>query len=298
MTIKNKIVIGVLLLASATLSACDGPVTNVAPTPTPVVQSENQRLLSIEGTRNFRDLGGYKTQDGRTVKWGHIYRSDNLAELKKDGLKALAALDLAVITDLRSEPERDEAPDKLPKQEPPIRQVTLDVNTHAVDIRRLTRQIMKGEMDEHEVTRLLDHNQFIENPAILEEWGQWVRSLAEPGNIPQLHHCTSGKDRAGFASAILLLTLGVPKETVMEDFLLSNEILAEYNAGNIKKIQRFAKEGTDMEIFRTIMGVQEQTLRNAFALMETEYGSIDGFIEIGLGVDTQTRLAVQELLLE
>jgi len=285
-------------MTAAFLAGCDGGAKSVDLSSPTNEQAENPRLLSIQGTRNFRELGGYTTVDGRTIKRGMIFRSDNLADLERDGLKQLAGLNLGVITDLRSDPERAELPDKIPQQNPPIRQVVLKVNTHPVDIRQLTRQIMKGEMDKDEVSRLLDHNQFIENPTILAEWGQWVRSLAEPGNLPQLHHCTSGKDRAGFASAILLLTLGVPKETVIEDFLLSNEILADYNAGNIKKIKMFAGKDADMEVFHTIMGVQEKTLRNAFALMESEYGSIDGFIENGLGVDMDTRIALQDLLLE
>ncbi|MGB0907975.1 MAG: tyrosine-protein phosphatase [Maricaulaceae bacterium] len=256
------------------------------------------RLLSIDGTRNTRDLGGYAAADGRTVKWGMIYRSDNLGHLTKIGKADIAALKVVAITDLRSGPEREQEPDKIPETTPAITYSVLPINDQPVDIKKLSRKIAKGDVDEAEIMELLDHRRFITNPAHRKNWGDWVKNLAEDEATPHLFHCTSGKDRAGFGAAITLLTLGVPKETVMEDFLLSNMVYADYIDENTKKIKRFVKDEKAIATIRKVMGVSEETMVATFAEMEAQYGSVDGFIKDGLGIDDETRARLQDKFLE
>lgn len=288
-----------MLSGVVVLSACqktDAPSRSAALMQEAKVPVE--RLLSIDGTRNTRDLGGYETSDGRTVKWGMIYRSDNLGHLTKTGQAEISALNLVAITDLRSSPEREQEPDKIPVTIPLITYSVLPINDQPVDIKKLSREIAKGEIDEAEIMELLDHRRFITNPAHRKSWGDWVRGLAEDGATPHLFHCTSGKDRAGFGAAITLLTLGVPKETVMDDFLLSNMVYADYIDENTKKIKRFVKDEKAIATIRKVMGVSEETMVATFAEMETQYGSVDGFIKDGLGIDDETRARLQAKFLE
>lgn len=255
------------------------------------------RLLSVPGTHNLRDLGGYVTADGRTVKWGLIFRSDNLHELNK-GRDAFKALNIRSVTDLRSEPERKDEPDRLPKTTPLISYSVLPINDQPVDIKVLGRKIVKGEVTEDEVMVLLDHRRFITNPTHRESWGSWLKSLVQEDETPHLFHCTSGKDRAGYGAAIFLLTMGVPKETVMEDFLLSNMVYADYIDKTVSRVDRFVRKDVDTTLLRKVMGVSRETLEATFAEMEAGFGTTDNFIKEGLGIDDETRAALQAKFLE
>lgn len=256
------------------------------------------RLLAVDGTQNTRDLGGYKTADGRTVKWGMLYRSDNLHELSKSGKETIASLGIRAVTDLRSEKEIEDEPDKLPVTAPPLDYRILPINDVPVDIKVLGRQIVKGEIDEAQIMMLLDHRRFITNPAHRKSWGDWAKSLDDDARTPHLFHCTSGKDRAGYGAAIMLLILGVPKETVMDDFLLSNMVYADYIDKMVGRIDRFTGEDVDTDLIRKVMGVSRETLEATFAEMETQFGSIDAFIKEGLGIDDDMRKALQDRFLE
>jgi protein-tyrosine phosphatase len=255
------------------------------------------RLLNIAGTRNFRDLGGYNTVDGRTVKSGMIYRADNLAHLGDAGQADLAALNLKTITDLRSDEERKQEPDDI-AQSTLLAYNVLPINDQPVDIRKLSRKIIMGRVDEGEVMALLDHRRFITSPAHRESWGGWLKSLVDDANTPHLFHCTSGKDRTGYGAAILLLTLGVDKETVMSDFLFSNDVLAGYNDATIARIEKKVGQRDSLQTIRKIMGVSRETMEATFAEMESGYGSVDGFVEQGLGIDATMRTALQDKFLE
>lgn len=257
-----------------------------------------ERLLAVSGTKNFRDLGGYKTQDGRTIKWNLIYRSDNLAHLDEVGMEAFQALDIRAITDLRSSSERMQEPNRIPAAYPgPIYNV-LPINDRPVDIRALGRKIVTGKITDKDIDDLLDHRKFITNDSHRAYWGQWLSDLAKDEATPHLFHCTSGKDRTGFGASVFLLAMGVPEKTVKTDFLLSNAVLEKYNSARILEIDRKVPGSIDEDLFGKILGVSESTINNSFAEMKSRYGSIDGFIRDGLGVDDATRTKLQSKFLE
>ncbi len=255
----------------------------------------DSRLISVSGTRNFRDLGGYKTTDGHVVKKGLIFRSDKLANLGDVGLADISGLGVNVITDLRSDEEREQEPDALPEN---VTYNILPINDEPVDIRKLSRKIIMGRVKESEVMTLLDHRRFITNPSHRETWGEWLASLTEEENTPHLFHCTSGKDRTGYGAAIILLTLGVDKQTVMEDFLFSNQVLQSYNDATIASIEKRIGKRESLKTIRKIMGVSQETMEATFSQMETDYGSIDNFIKDGLGIDDVTRQKLKDKFLE
>ncbi|MEP3890612.1 MAG: tyrosine-protein phosphatase [Hellea sp.] len=292
---KTILINTILVLAFAGLAACGSRSGDTGSELAEAPRIEDARLLPIHGTRNFRDLGGYKTIDGRAIKSGMLYRSDKLSHLEDAGVVDVAELSLKVITDLRSDSERKQEPDHLPQD---VDYVVLPINDKPVDIRKLSRKIIMGRVDEAEVMNLLDHRRFITNPAHRKSWGEWVKSLADDNNTPQLFHCTSGKDRTGYGAAIIMLTLGVDKDTVMEDFLFSNQVLKGYNDATIISIEKRVGKRDSLEIIRKIMGVSRETMEATFAQMEADFGSIDGFIRDGLGIDDDMRAKLQDKFLE
>lgn len=263
-----------------------------------IEQAQGSRAVPLNSTLNTRDLGGYTGEGKRRVRWGLLYRSDSLAHLDDADLTSVAALQLATITDFRSQSERDAAPDRLPQQSPAIAYRTLAINNPAVDVEALRSKFYTGELTPDELAALTDRTAYIYNDRLRENWGLWLKSLAEPGALPQMFHCTAGKDRTGFAVALVLLTLGVSKEDVMQDFLLSNDYLAPKIDRYLQQILANSPEGVDEQLLREILGVSPDSLEGAFAAMEANYDSIDGFIEQGLGIDATTRTKLQALLLE
>ena len=295
------LMIGIMLgfAISKKLSSSEGrPVHVVTEEFRQTFNTDGERLLSIAGTKNFRDLGGYQTVDGSTVKWNMIYRADNLAHLDSDGISAFSALNIKAITDLRSEAERIQEPNIIPATYPgPVYNV-LPINDRSVDIKALGRKIVTGKITDEEIDDLLDHRKFITNSRHRSYWGGWLADLAQDNSTPHLFHCTSGKDRTGFGASIFLLALGVPEETVKADFLLSNSVLADYNDDRIKEIDDRVPGKIDEAVFRRILGVSEKTIDLSFDRMKSDYGSIDGFIRDGLGIDDDTRRQLQNKFLE
>jgi protein-tyrosine phosphatase len=288
----------VLLLAGCGDNSPENTFSSAHETDEQSITLPNRRLIPLNNTLNFRDLGGYSTADGRRVKWKMLFRSDSLAHLDDVDLAYLEQLQLSAVTDFRSDSERAESPDRLPQQSPAIAYRTLAINNPAVDVAELGRKFFSGQLTEAELLQLTDRRGYINDLEISRMWGLWVRSLVEPGYLPQLFHCTAGKDRTGFAAAIVLLTLGVPREDVMQDFLLSNEYLAAKIEENVHKIQAISANQINVDVLRQVLGVSPQSLVGAIQAMEAKYGSIDGFIEHGLGIDAATRMKLQTLLLE
>ncbi|NCF16700.1 MAG: protein-tyrosine-phosphatase [Haliea sp.] len=261
-------------------------------------QPEHGRKVPLSNTLNTRDLGGYRTDGGRRVRSGMLFRSDSLAHLDDADIAILRALELSVVTDFRSQAERDAAPDRLPRQSPAIDYRTLAINNPAVDVAALRETFYSGQLSTEELIALTDRTAYVEDERLRQNWGRWVSSLAEPGALPQLFHCTAGKDRTGFAAALVLLTLGVSKEDVMRDFLLSNEYLAPKIERYVAEIQSRSTADMDGDLLRQVLGVTPHSLDGAFRAMEANYGSIDNYIEQGLGIDPATRDRLRTLLLE
>ncbi len=258
----------------------------------------HQRLINLSHTSNTRDLGGYTTADGQQVKWGLLYRSDSLAELDEGDIDIVEALGVTTVVDFRAESEREGAVDQLPVQDPPIDYQVVSVNNPALDVKALGRKVFSGELNEMELEDLLDRSAYIDDPRLRDSWGGWLRSLAQPGALPQLFHCTAGKDRTGFAAALVLLALGVERDQVMEDFLASNHYLGADIEAGVARIQQHSNEPLSEELIRQVLGVSPSSLEGAIATMEARYGSVQGYLEQGLGLDEETQRVLRALLLE
>ncbi|PLW69703.1 tyrosine-protein phosphatase [Pseudohalioglobus lutimaris] len=286
-----------LLMASLPAFCADRGQSQIAREPGASGQPV-QRLLPLRHAANARDLGGYANAEGRTVKWGMLYRSDSIANLDARDLGVLHELQLSVVTDFRSVQEREGARDRLPQQDPAIVYRTVAVNNPGLDVAELGRRVYAGDITNDELLALLDRRAYVTDPALRAAWGNWLRSLGEPGALPQLFHCTAGKDRTGFAAAIVLLALGVPRESVMDDFLLSNHFLSARIEEGVARIQANTNGGLDPDVLAQVIGVSASSLEDALTEMALRYGSVDGYIRDGLGIDEATRVRLQQVLLE
>jgi protein-tyrosine phosphatase len=256
------------------------------------LEPNKNRLLSFSGAKNFRDLGGYQAADGRTVRWGMLYRSDSLHKLNVADIKRLSALNIHRIIDFRSEMEARREPDRLPREwsdrlvEIPI----LDSTTKATQESR--REFLRNLKNINPIQYMNQMNVELATK-FTPQMKQFVGEVLSANGRPVLFHCAAGKDRTGFAAAILLRALGVPEEVVLQDYQLTNKYLEKGYAMALT-LMRLVKGKTFSVSIGKFMQAHPEYLGAAFESINLEYGSFDGYLSQGLGLtkdDTQ-RLAV------
>jgi protein-tyrosine phosphatase len=259
-----------------------------------------ERRVVLEGVPNFRDLGGYETEDGRHVKWGQVFRSGTLHDLTPADIAAVEAIGIKLVCDLRSDSEVEEEPD----QDVAADTIRVAVNDESVDVQAITDAILAGDLGQLSPTLLLEGM-----PKIALEfddgWHTLIERVSDAENRPTNVHCTAGKDRAGWASALVLRTLGVPEETVMEDYLLSNEYLAASNEKTIAQVRTIVagvnevpEDEVDMTNLIALLDVRAEYLQAAFDAVDEEYGSFDAYLTEGLGFTEAELDAFREGMLE
>jgi protein-tyrosine phosphatase len=259
---------------------------------TPTAAAQNQPApgtsFGIPSIPNLRDIGGYTTHDGSLVRRGVAYRSSQLHPVAPDDMKKLVALGLKNDFDLRAAGEREAKPDQLPAG---VKNVWLNVLADAKDTNPAEVEEMLGNPKAANsalgngkgAAKFMDaYRQFVTLPSAKAAFRQLFIELGEKDQLPSLFHCTTGKDRSGWAAAALLTLLGVSEEKVYEDYLRSNEyILPAYK----QAIDDFVAEGGDPSIPQDLLGVKTEYLQSSFVEVKTQYGSIEEYFEKGLGID-------------
>ncbi len=249
---KNSKIIFIILCLTIFISGCD---------------MKKDRLIVLEGSFNTRDLGGYKTADGKTVKWNLVYRSDDLANLTNNDLNTLEKLNIKTIIDFRTESEQRRAPDKVPSTVKNIFSIISDVgDMSSINVKEITNDSGANLM-------IKGNEYLVENSK--KQYTQFFQILMNENSTPLIFHCSAGKDRAGFAAAMFLSSLGVDRETIYEDYMLS----AKYAT---KKYQYLIDESPNLA---ALMTVKREYLKAAFDKIDKEYGGIENYLKNELNVD-------------
>lgn len=246
--------------------------------------ASERRRIPLDGAVNFRDIGGYATSDGRRLRWGRVFRSDSLAELSEGDVATVNALGLRTLCDLRGEPEREHRPNR-----------PLPVATHAIGFMpRLGDQLLAearaGRIGvpeiEHTVRQI--YRDFVTAQAAT--FSALLRTIADADALPLVFHCTSGRDRTGFASALLLLALGVPRATVEADYALSNAYRRDltFQVGG----------AVAPEIMGALTQAHPSYLAAAFKTIDADWGSAERYLRDGLGLDEAMRSRLTTQLLD
>lgn len=250
-----------------------------------------RRVISLEGGVNFRDIGGYVTQDNRRVRWGRIYRSGSLAQLTPHDLEIINQLGIRLICDLRSHQEFRAAPETF--SDAPYEHLPIEAEDSTIDRlyallfdrRRLTDLLVRA------YTKLMiDKNAHV--------FGLIFQRLADPEYLPALIRCTAGKDRTGIVIAFLLLSLGVSEETVLADYSLSNLYYENFKAFARQALGPLGIFGFSDESLRPLLVADPEILRQTFVYVRSNYGSIETYLRDKAGVSAQTLAALRDNLLE
>ncbi len=252
-------------------------------------------LIPFKGTSNFRDMGGYRTKDGRRVKWNIFYRSDELAGLTEEDMEYLKGLGIKTIMDYRSKGEVNAKPDPIIEG---IENVNIsgmksldnkDVNFDMISLIKESKNLEAlGKPEE------LLKNGYLEMVFENEAFKKLMEYIEYPDKMPIIQHCTAGKDRTGIGSALILLALGVPEETVVEDYLLTNVYRSNLNDALIKSFGNLLKDENSIEIFKAFMEVKKEYIECALDTIKQRYGSIDEYLEKEYGINEEKRVKLQQ----
>ena len=254
---------------------------------------QTDRVVRLSGQPNFRDLGGYVNADGVQVRWGMVYRSGDLSSLTEDDLTKVEMLGLARVLDLRKDWEVSNQPDKLYRG-----------NETKYDFLPFTDEPhLDGTTDWLAVDpRVFDgHNVYVN---MVRRNGRFIRHaferFADPEHYPVLEHCTAGKDRTGAVAALLLMLLGVPRATIIEDYVLTGELIdvqaliARWE--NLLRTNKSVPAGVTLEDWMPVLGCPVEAIERLIDWTDREYGGIGGFLT-SIGVAPETQAAVRRILL-
>ena len=243
-----------------------------------------QRRIELDGVSNFRDLGGYRAGDGRTVRWRTLFRSDTLAGLSDADLAVVERLGISAACDLRYGEERELEPSRLLGHDRiAVLALGLDARPGATFL-----DSFEVAVDKEDAARRYLLENYAEYPF---RYAKAYRTMAERLIVGEriVVHCTAGKDRAGTAAAMLLTALGVPRETVFEDYLLTNRY---WDRGDR------APADMDPGAVAAIFSAREEYLASAFAAVEARYGSAETYLETEVGLDETKLEALRAACLE
>lgn len=256
--------------------------------------------LGFASVPNLRDLGGWPVVDGR-VRRGVLYRSTELHELAGPDVTALGALGLRTIYDLRTAAERVDKPDRVPNG---VRDVSLDVLAGANGVSAAELPTLMADpvrlstmLSEAGPTNLLadTYRDIVRLPSALHAYATMFAEVADGGHMPALFHCTTGKDRTGWAAAALLLLLGVSEDDVRREYLLTNDqLLPSFEP----LLSRFAAAGGDPVLLGPVLGVRPEYLDAALAEMRRLFCDVTGYFSVGLGLDVLVQRRLRDLLVE
>jgi protein-tyrosine phosphatase len=248
--------------------------------------TELPRSIPLEGTSNLRDLGGWPAAGGRRVRFGQVFRSAGLGGLTEADLSALRRLGIRTVADLRGERERARDPSRVEALD--------EVAVHALTIEPALGASLRAVAEHHEPTRTDAMRLMRETYAgFALEWSHRYAALfallAEDERRPLLFHCAAGKDRTGFAAALLLATLGVPADAIRKDYLVTNLLW--------RGDDEFRSELSE-EVADVLMRAHGEMLDAAFEAIRAECGSLEAYLEQRIGVDAAGRERLRAALLE
>jgi protein-tyrosine phosphatase len=252
-----------------------------------------ERVLPLEGGMNFRDLGGYRTGDGQMVGWGQLYRSAAMAGLTADDFRYLGGLGIGTVCDFRANEERASAPTGWPADVKP-RILTRD---YALDMGPLMAAFTSGGITA-EKARLAMAEFYKQLP--WEHKDQFAEMFGEllAGRAPLAFNCSAGKDRTGMAAVLLLSALGVPRETAVADYLLSNTYYRPKPPAPGAKLDATsaALARLPADVLQVLMSVDPLFIESALDAIEAK-GGMDRYLREEMGLSDADRARLKTLYL-
>lgn len=256
---------------------------------------EISKAMQSERVPNLRDLGGMEGADGRKIRKGLLFRSEQLFRASEKDVAALETLPLRKIIDFRNPKEAGEKPDPSVCGSEYIHLSIIDDSTllsWEKDKSEQGRQQMEAANNDPQAGILgmceLYRN-FVRMPYSRAQYTRFLQEVLDTEDGAVLWHCTLGKDRCGWGSALVQAVLGVSREAILEDYLYTNECLKDEIAGMMEMLRKLSKQTNLANAGSALVEAREEYLLAALDEVEKQYGSMEVFLEKGLGVDKSMR---------
>ena len=268
-------------------------------------EKNTSRLLEMSKLNNTRDLGGIRTAEGKVIRDGRLFRSGQLYFADTEDIKALKQLGIAKIFDFRSSAERTEKPDP---------DIGADINIHLPIVRDIYAGIAHDKKSEKMAFDMVIANvakdpdfgiRYMEDTYIkmvaddyaVQQYGSFIRAIADSEGAPVLWHCTAGKDRAGFATVLMLELMGVSREDIIKDYMDTN-IYLENEIGMILDMLKAKMdiEGAE-EAIRDFFGAREEYITMLYEYTDKNWGGMDRFIRDAMEIDDETKDKLRRMYL-
>lgn len=243
--------------------------------------TDRDRLVPFEQAENFRDLGGYPSSFGGSVRWGRVYRAAALHHMTPADVERFEQLGIRTTFDLRSTAEHQDSPDPVPSVNVPILGRFMEAN------------------DRPDFAQFVEHDHgvaFMRGMCVnmlhwgAPEIGRVIATMADEDELPVVFHCMAGKDRTGIVAALLLAVLGVDREHILDDF----ELTDHYRAGRTDTVafERMLSHGMPPEAAAGALGAPREMMAAVFEELDARYGTVEQYLinEGGLTPETITQL--------
>ncbi len=237
-----------------------------------------ERRLPIDSCYHFRDMGGYKTTDGKFVKWGKVFRTDEFNRINSSGVAYLNSLPLKSIIDFRSVEEAGEQPNIAPESVKNKYDLNISIGSISNIIYAMVDDKSIFTATEEKMTEIMSNTylQFITEEECISKFKEFFSILQNENSAPLVYNCSIGKDRTGISSYLFLVSLGVSEDTALKDYLLTNTFgVSEKYRGYIAMLPAI----------KPLFEAKEVYIKTAINQIKKDHGSIENFLTQTLNVD-------------
>lgn len=262
----------------------------------------NNRKLNVTGGWNFRELGGYTTVDGHTVKWHKLLRTDGLARLTPEDLQLLTNYGVTADVDFRSKDEQKQAPDKVPAGAHyhflPVFPADDETDASA------TQEQLEARFNDNDQSgyhHMLDvYRKMVTLPTAQDAYHNFFSTLLsnEADQQSVLFHCTAGKDRTGIGAFLVLNALNVDPQTIQQDYLLTNPNVMPLVDQQSDKARQAGRSEAFVTNIRALSTVNADYLAAATKVINTQYGGIQDYLHDVLGLSHRDLTTLRQLYLD
>ena len=253
----------------------------------------NDSYIPISGTINLRDFGGYPTHEGRSVQRGRLFRSGHMADMNDHGLAEFAGLDIETICDLRRPEERAQEPTPVPMAH--ARRVEIEIDPGSAIAMRAALADADLRIEDR-ISYMVEINRELARDHA-EDYARMFEALMSTDR-GFLVHCAAGKDRTGFGCALILHALGVNRETIVDDYLATNNHV-DIEGHVIPRLQKWYGPDRPLPDHDTIMalaGVRPEYLNAALSVVDEEFDGMDAYLARTVGLDDNAKRTLRQRL--
>ncbi len=253
-------------------------------------------VIDIKGAVNLRDFGGYETREGARVKSGVLYRSGMMMSLDEQSRKDFLNLGVSVICDLRHHTERQREPTPFPSHAPRQVLIPLDPGRHFTRAEADPDTVRTLETEAQRIAFMIGINVDLARDHAAD-YQLMFKELFNPQLSGFLVHCSAGKDRTGFGAGVILLALGVDRELVMHDYMLTNATM-DFETFNLPRLRERFGEHLTLDDAVSISGVRHEYLSAALDEIDRVWGSFANYLEQGIGLSPAKLAQLKQRFLE